>query len=331
MAAQANVYNAYVGTIRGTGFAYDHVCLEAGSPDTFASHASIPPVGTAFYYLVTGANRCAEGPIGAASDGSERPVPSPCVPVERDSDGDGVADLDDGCALVATATQTDSDRDGRPDDCDNCSDAANPAQGDFDADGVGDACEDSDGDGVLDALDCAPALPHQSGLPGEVPGTLVARTEGVTADLAWDAAFQAPVHNVYRGVLTDPPVNGVSYNHGCLARGLPFREHADPDIPEPGTVFYYLVAGANSCGEGPAAFTPEGAPVPAAAACPATYEDTDGDGYPDPADSCPLDPNPLQEDGDGDGVGDACDNCPAVANSDQADADRDGVGDACDS
>jgi hypothetical protein len=75
--------------------------------------------------------------------------------------------------------------------------------------------------------------------------------------------------------------------------------------------------------------------------------DTDGDGFPDVADSCPTVPNPDQRDADHNGVGDACqpggppdsdhdgvpdavDNCPHVANPDQADADRDGVGDACD-
>src|SRR6185295_2209473 len=75
--------------------------------------------------------------------------------------------------------------------------------------------------------------------------------------------------------------------------------------------------------------------------------DTDGDGFPDAADSCPTVPNPDQRDADGDGVGDACDvepppdadgdgvpdatdDCPTVPNADQADADADGLGDACD-
>jgi hypothetical protein len=78
--------------------------------------------------------------------------------------------------------------------------------------------------------------------------------------------------------------------------------------------------------------------------------DTDGDAIPDPADGCPLVPDPTQRDADGDGVGDACDLdgpppppdadgdgvpdgtdvCPAVADAAQADVDGDGVGDACD-
>jgi RHS repeat-associated protein len=58
--------------------------------------------------------------------------------------------------------------------------------------------------------------------------------------------------------------------------------------------------------------------------------DSDGDGICDPADNCPLVPNPSQQDSDFDGVGDACDNCPLVPNPSQLDTDGDGVGDACD-
>jgi hypothetical protein len=58
--------------------------------------------------------------------------------------------------------------------------------------------------------------------------------------------------------------------------------------------------------------------------------DGDGDGIPDPADSCPTVADPEQADGDGDGTGDACDRCPTVADPEQRDRDADGVGDACD-
>jgi hypothetical protein len=329
-ADQANVYNSYVGTIGAAGFAYNHVCLEAGSPDTFSSHAVLPPAGTAFYYLATGASRCGEGPAGADGDGTERPIPSPCQPAARDTDGDGVADLDDGCALAPTATQADADQDGRPDGCDNCGAVRNGDQGDFDADGAGDACEDSDGDGVLDLADCAPALRHQTGLPGEVPATLRVLDSAGAAGLSWDAAYQAPLSNLYRGVIAGPPVDGPHYNHGCLAPGLPHRDHADAGTPDPGTVFYYLAAGVNACGEGPSGRTGDGTPIPPGVSCPASFADGDGDGRIDPEDDCPLTPNPGQEDKDGDAVGDPCDNCPAASNPDQADTDGDGAGDVCD-
>jgi hypothetical protein len=57
--------------------------------------------------------------------------------------------------------------------------------------------------------------------------------------------------------------------------------------------------------------------------------DTDGDGWADVDDNCPLIANPNQEDIDGDGVGDGCDNCMSIANPLQEDANEDGCGDAC--
>ena len=78
--------------------------------------------------------------------------------------------------------------------------------------------------------------------------------------------------------------------------------------------------------------------------------DTDGDGFPNGEDNCPLVFNPLQEDVDLDGLGDSCDlcptdslndadedgvcysddNCPDEYNPDQDDADCDYAGDECD-
>jgi hypothetical protein len=57
--------------------------------------------------------------------------------------------------------------------------------------------------------------------------------------------------------------------------------------------------------------------------------DSDGDGWPDPDDNCPLVFNPDQPDLDGDGVGDSCDLCPDVADPSQRDRDGNGLGDAC--
>jgi DNA-binding beta-propeller fold protein YncE len=57
--------------------------------------------------------------------------------------------------------------------------------------------------------------------------------------------------------------------------------------------------------------------------------DTDGDGFADSRDNCPLTPNPDQFDWDGDGRGDPCDNCPNQYNPGQEDSDGDGAGDAC--
>src|SRR4051794_28161557 len=47
-----------------------------------------------------------------------------------DTDGDGVPDTDDNCALVVNRDQTDTDADGVGDACDNCAEARNPSQAD---------------------------------------------------------------------------------------------------------------------------------------------------------------------------------------------------------
>ena len=327
MAAQANVYNVYRGVIGPGGFAYNHVCLEAGSIDTFSQDPSAPAAGQAFYYLVAGASRCGEGPLG--SDGAGHAIPAAqagCVVAETDSDGDGVLDLDDGCAQIATPSQVDGDRDGRPNACDDCPAAFNPRQTDFNGDGIGDACQDSDGDGVLDDADCAPTVRHQHTLPPEVPPGLL-MLAGAEGRVAWPFAEQAPVYNLYRGAI----VPGIpwSYNHACRAPALTVTEQADPADPPPGTALYYLASGVNTCGEGPLGQQPGGAATPANGSCPSSLSDSDRDGIMDVSDDCPRTINPGQEDGDGDSRGDLCDNCPTVWNPDQADSNGDGIGDAC--
>jgi hypothetical protein len=332
MAAQANVYNVYKGTIGPAGFAYNHSCFETSSIDTFSQDSAMPPRGGAFYYLVAGASHCGEGSLGTDGAGAEIPKAAPpalvCVPSTSDSDADGVIDQDDGCAQVPTPGQVDGDRDGRPDACDNCRFAQNPQQTDFNGNGLGDACEDADGDGVLDEADCAPAVRHQRGLPFDVPPPLT--LTGAAGNLvSWPFAEQAPVYDLYRGSITIGAA--WSYNHGCRAWALPRPESTDTSLPPIGTAFYYLSSGVNTCGEGALGRNSSGAPVPRGNICPTPFSDADNDGLIDVSDDCPLLANPLQEDTDGDSRGDACDNCPSAWNPDQKDSDGDGTGDACDS
>lgn len=84
-----------------------------------------------------------------------------------DQDGDGIADKDENCAVVANAYQEDSDGDGLGDACDNCPADENTDQKDTDGDGIGDVCEtedivvppqDQDGDGIEDSIDNCPAV-----------------------------------------------------------------------------------------------------------------------------------------------------------------------------
>jgi hypothetical protein len=105
--AQANLYNLYRGDLGSGSFEFNHICLGSGLPGTFAQDTTLPAVGQAFYYLISGVNRCGEGSLGQTTPGQERPNPMPCLVDEFDSDGDGVLDLDDGCPLTASATQDD--------------------------------------------------------------------------------------------------------------------------------------------------------------------------------------------------------------------------------
>ncbi len=59
-------------------------------------------------------------------------------------------------------------------------------------------------------------------------------------------------------------------------------------------------------------------------------DDRDGDKAVDANDNCALVANFDQINSDSDLFGDACDNCPMLANDDQANADADRLGDACD-
>ena len=86
-------------------------------------------------------------------------------PTAKDTDGDGVLDVNDNCPSVANTTQADTDGDGIGDACDKC---PNDPQNDIDGDGVcgnEDNCPsvynpkvaglqpDLDGDGIGDACD----------------------------------------------------------------------------------------------------------------------------------------------------------------------------------
>ncbi len=61
----------------------------------------------------------------------------------------------------------DADRDGVLDDVDNCPNTENADQADLDGDGIGDICdEDTDGDSIVDSLDCAPLDSLIATMPG---------------------------------------------------------------------------------------------------------------------------------------------------------------------
>jgi hypothetical protein len=83
----ADHWNTYRGTIPSGMLAsrspsvYDQVCYESadalGDGATISTDAAVPPLGTAFYYLVSGEQGC-ESVLGQASSGAPIPNASPC-------------------------------------------------------------------------------------------------------------------------------------------------------------------------------------------------------------------------------------------------------------
>jgi hypothetical protein len=136
-----------------------------------------------------------------------------------------------------------------------------------------------------------------------------------------------------------------------VAAELPSLQWTDSATPASKGLFYYFVAGTNTCGTGPLGTDSTGAFVPPPSTpCSVLGLEGDGDGVPDINDNCPTLQNANQADGDHDGQGDLCDacpadalndgdadglcgnvdNCPSVANANQANADGDPFGDVCD-
>ncbi len=241
-------------------------------------------------------------------------------PEQEDGDGDTLGDACDPCP---TDVGNDGDGDGVCNAADNCPVVPNATQEDGDEDGVGDLCDpDRDGDGVANATDCDPDTRTVSQAPGPVGSTL---EFGIGGHASWSPSARATIFALYRGSVG--PGAPFAYNHTCIASGLLDPAVADPAIPEPGTLFYYLAVGVNRCGEGPLG---DAAPAPGDTCPPVGSADSDGDGVPDLDDVCAGEPDAGQLDGDGDGRGDACDHCPLDADPEQLDQDGDGAGDACD-
>ena len=104
--------------------------------------------------------------VGTSSQNSSADEVVVCGPAvgNRDSDGDGVLDIDDNCPGVPNADQTNADSDALGNACDNCPLTNNPFQENSDSDSFGDACDncpnsvnsdqlDSDCDGIGNACD----------------------------------------------------------------------------------------------------------------------------------------------------------------------------------
>jgi hypothetical protein len=262
---------------------------------------------------------------------------------QADGDGDEIGDVCDVCPVDPA---NDGDGDGFCADEDNCPSIANPGQTDTDGDGAGDVCDDDDdGDGVADVVDCAPLMKGVAASPGPVGATVRVDKFGGTR-LLWTPAYQGHVSNVYRAEAISQPAGAL---FSCRYGNSPEAEFRDPQLPAAGAAYFYLVTGANLCGEGPAGVDSAGTPRDGWADCVPANDDFDFDTVLDLADNCAVYPNVSQSDFDQDFVGDLCDpcmhdpdndidldglcgdvdNCPSVYNPGQEDADGDGIGDVC--
>jgi hypothetical protein len=244
-----------------------------------------------------------------------------------DGDGDGFTTCQGDCDDTSSAIFPGAPElcNGIDDDCDAAVDEGFPL--DSDGDGLRDCLDaDDDNDGVPDALDCAPLVYSVTGPPVEIVGETVT-TSGAAARVSWEPLPESYVYNVYRGVVILEA--GWSFSGVCLLAETTATVFEDAETPPVESLFYYLEAGANLCGEGSLGTGSEGTARPQVEPCSAQGRDSDFDQIQDLTDNCPLAPNAGQADGDRDGRGDACDNCAGLANPTQRDLDGNGVGDAC--
>ncbi|HET8947695.1 MAG TPA: M1 family aminopeptidase [Candidatus Polarisedimenticolia bacterium] len=162
-------------------------------------------------------------------------------------------------------TLPDQDADGVPDSADNCSGLPNPGQQDLDGDGIGDSCDaDLDGDGRVNASDCAPTDPTAQDLPGTEVSSL--SVDGAAnATLSWTPLGGAPptwTYDLLRGTLSALRAAHNLSGLACFAMAQPPSTYPDATMPAQGDGFYYFARARNACGPGPIGNQSNGTPRP---------------------------------------------------------------------
>jgi hypothetical protein len=72
-------WNVYRGSrAEGAAWSFNQVCFDPNNTTSSTLDASSPPLGDAFFYLVTRRNACGESSLGNDSSGNQRPNPAPC-------------------------------------------------------------------------------------------------------------------------------------------------------------------------------------------------------------------------------------------------------------
>jgi hypothetical protein len=362
----SNVYRGQI--VQGQAWSYALTCFDAENPGNESSDPETPPLGTAFYYLVSAKNACLETEAGVDSSGAPVFAAPACGPAGGDQDGDGIGDPADNCTLTANPGQYDADNDGDGDACDddddndgeldvddNCRVVSNPSQQDTDLDDVGNACDncpddanldqlDTDGDGLgdecdLDDDDDGHNDPDDNCRTAANPGQEDGDTDGVgdscdncvnDSNPTQDDDDADGIGNICDSCPLDADDDGDGDGLCADADNCPDDSNVDQTDGDTDGV-------GDDCDNCPTnsngAQTDsdgDGAGDDCDPCLNDPDDDGDGDGHCADQDNCPVDPNPGQADGDGDGDGDDCDNCPLNPNPDQADTDGDGMGDVCD-
>ena len=109
---------------------------------------------------------------------------------------------------------------------------------------------DADGDSYSAcSADCNDADAGAHSVPAEVTGLRF--IDEVT--LEWDSAAadagSATVHDVLAGVIAELPV-GTGPSEACLDPGVAAPSTMVSEVPPPGSGYWYLTRGRNSCGTG---------------------------------------------------------------------------------
>jgi len=198
---------------------------------------------------------------------------------EKDTDKDGIADVDDKCPTVAGIAEMDGcpdrDNDGIMDSEDACPDTYGQS--------VLKGCPDADGDGIADQNDKCPDTPGMRRFEGcpDSDGDEVIDSEDVCPDVAGLAKFSGCPDTDGDGIVDSedkcPTLAGIAAAAGCPDADGDGVFDADDKCPNK---------------VGTAGF----------AGCP----DSDGDGIGDSADKCPTLAGSASNDG-----------CPAIAANDQ--------------
>jgi hypothetical protein len=108
---------------------------------------------------------------------------------------------------------------------------------------------ESDGDGVRDDLDCAPADAAAFAVPGEVRGVSYDTPGRLTWTTEATRSGGGTVNDVLRGDLSELPV-GSGPSKICRLDGGSGESMMESAVPAVGEGLYYLVRGTNACGAG---------------------------------------------------------------------------------